>query len=72
MELPDKLLSSLGTLLEAVSRAVLKKKPEDMAGFLASYFQEFVDFQKASFVLLFSANPNLVLTEVVEKLDLKQ
>ncbi|OXB81669.1 UNVERIFIED_CONTAM: hypothetical protein H355_008918 [Colinus virginianus] len=64
MELPDKILSSLETLLEAVSRAVLKKKPEDMAGFLASYFQEFVDFQKA--------NPNLVLTEVVEKLDLKQ
>ncbi|XP_021244310.1 calcium-binding tyrosine phosphorylation-regulated protein [Numida meleagris] len=64
MEPPDDVLSCLKTLLEGVSRAVLKQKPEDIAGFLASYFQEFIDFQKE--------NPNLVLTEVVEKFDLKQ
>ncbi|XP_042725498.1 calcium-binding tyrosine phosphorylation-regulated protein [Lagopus leucura] len=64
MEPPDNVLSCLKTLLEGVSRAVIKQKPEDIAGFLASYFQEFIDFQKE--------NPDLVLTEVVEKFDLKQ
>ncbi|XP_031468638.1 calcium-binding tyrosine phosphorylation-regulated protein [Phasianus colchicus] len=64
MEPPDSVLSCLKTLLEGVSRAVIKQKPEDIAGFLASYFQDFIDFQKE--------NPDLVLTEVVEKFDLKQ
>ncbi|XP_019469526.1 calcium-binding tyrosine phosphorylation-regulated protein [Meleagris gallopavo] len=64
MELPDNVLSCLKTLLEGVSRAVIKQKPEDIAGFLASYFQEFIDFQKE--------NPDLVLTEVIEKFDLKR
>ena len=64
MEPPDNVLNCLKTLLEGVSRAVIKQKPEDIAGFLASYFQEFIDFQKE--------NPNLILTEVVEKFDFKQ
>uniref|UniRef100_A0A669QW33 RIIa domain-containing protein n=1 Tax=Phasianus colchicus TaxID=9054 RepID=A0A669QW33_PHACC len=42
-------LSCLKTLLEGVSRAVIKQKPEDIAGFLASYFQDFIDFQKGLF-----------------------
>uniref|UniRef100_A0A8C9FMK9 RIIa domain-containing protein n=1 Tax=Pavo cristatus TaxID=9049 RepID=A0A8C9FMK9_PAVCR len=46
MEPPDNVVSCLKTLLEGVSRAVIKQKPEDVAGFLASYFQEFIDFQK--------------------------
>ena len=56
MEPPDNVLNCLKTLLEGVSRAVIKQKPEDIAGF----------------VLLFSENPNLILTEVVEKFDFKQ
>uniref|UniRef100_A0A8C2Y9P2 RIIa domain-containing protein n=1 Tax=Coturnix japonica TaxID=93934 RepID=A0A8C2Y9P2_COTJA len=50
MEPPDNVLSSLQTLLEGVSKAVIKQKPEDIAGFLACYFQEFIDFQKGLFV----------------------
>lgn len=50
MEPPDNVLNCLKTLLEGVSRAVIKQKPEDIAGFLASYFQEFIDFQKGLLV----------------------
>ncbi|XP_072186747.1 calcium-binding tyrosine phosphorylation-regulated protein [Excalfactoria chinensis] len=64
MEPPDNVLSCLKTLLEGVNSAVINQKPEDIAGFLASYFQQFIDFQKE--------NPNLAFTEVVEKFDLKQ
>ncbi|NXK53831.1 CABYR protein, partial [Chauna torquata] len=52
---------SLKTLLEGVSRAVIKHKPEDITEFIALYFQELIAFRKE--------NPNLDITEVVEKFD---
>ncbi|NXL91442.1 CABYR protein, partial [Alectura lathami] len=56
-------LSCLKPLLEGVSRAVIKYEPEDVAEFVAFYFQELIDFPKE--------NSNLELTEVIEKFDLE-
>ncbi|NXU25638.1 CABYR protein, partial [Thalassarche chlororhynchos] len=49
----------LKTLLEGVSRAVIENNPDDIAEFFALYFQELVAFRKG--------NPNLDITELVEK-----
>ncbi|KAM6278370.1 calcium-binding tyrosine phosphorylation-regulated protein [Spheniscus humboldti] len=51
----------LKTLLEGVSRAVVENNPDDIAEFFALYFQELVAFQKG--------NPNLDITELVEKFE---
>ncbi|XP_009329762.1 PREDICTED: calcium-binding tyrosine phosphorylation-regulated protein [Pygoscelis adeliae] len=51
----------LKTLLEGVSRAVVENNPNDVAEFFALYFQELVTFQKG--------NPNLDITELVEKFE---
>ncbi|NXI65150.1 CABYR protein, partial [Anseranas semipalmata] len=53
----------LKTLLEGVSRAVIKYKPEDTAEFIALYFQELIAFRKD--------NPNLDVKEVVENFNFK-
>ncbi|NWI27257.1 CABYR protein, partial [Sula dactylatra] len=51
----------LKTLLEGVTRAVMENNPDDIAEFFALYFQELVAFQKG--------NPNLDITELVEKFE---
>ncbi|NWH53554.1 CABYR protein, partial [Fregata magnificens] len=51
----------LKTLLEGVSLAVMENKPDDIAEFFALYFQELVTFRKG--------NPNLDITELVEKFE---
>ncbi|XP_009813858.2 calcium-binding tyrosine phosphorylation-regulated protein [Gavia stellata] len=51
----------LQTLLEGVSRAVVENNPDDIAEFFALYFQELVAFRKG--------NPNLDITELVEKFE---
>ncbi|NXH78360.1 CABYR protein, partial [Hydrobates tethys] len=49
----------LKTLLEGVSRAVIANNPDDIIEFFVLYFQELVTFRKG--------NPNLDITELVEK-----
>ncbi|KAM6103720.1 calcium-binding tyrosine phosphorylation-regulated protein isoform 2-T2 [Theristicus caerulescens] len=51
----------LKSLLEGVSRAVMESNPDDIAEFFALYFQELVAFRKG--------NPNLDITELVEKFE---
>ncbi|XP_075350615.1 calcium-binding tyrosine phosphorylation-regulated protein isoform X1 [Mycteria americana] len=51
----------LKTLLEGVSRAVVENNPDDIAEFFALYFQDLVAFRKG--------NPNLDITELVEKFE---
>ncbi|KAM9302948.1 tetratricopeptide repeat protein 39C isoform 2-T8 [Morus bassanus] len=51
----------LKTLLEGVTRAVMENDPDDIAEFFALYFQELVAFRKG--------NPNLDITELVEKFE---
>lgn len=41
---------SLKTLLEGVSRAVIENMPDDIAEFLALYFQELVAFRNGLFL----------------------
>ncbi|NXE72732.1 CABYR protein, partial [Cochlearius cochlearius] len=52
----------LKTLLEGVSRAVVQNNPDDIAEFFVLYFQDLVAFRKG--------NPNLDITELVEKFEL--
>ncbi|XP_009984279.1 PREDICTED: calcium-binding tyrosine phosphorylation-regulated protein [Tauraco erythrolophus] len=51
----------LRSLLEGVSQAVLENNPDDVAEFIALYFQEFIAFREE--------NPNLDVTELVEKFE---
>ncbi|NXG60348.1 CABYR protein, partial [Hemiprocne comata] len=52
----------LEDVLEAVTRAVIEKNPDNMIEFFALYFQELVSFQKE--------HTNLDITELVEKFEL--
>ncbi|XP_035758909.1 calcium-binding tyrosine phosphorylation-regulated protein [Egretta garzetta] len=52
----------LKSLLEGVSRAAMQNNPDDITEFLALYFQDLVTFRKG--------NPNLDITELVEKFEL--